>query len=195
MHSLRGAKENKDKERLAEEFRQVVGSIVILSEPLSAAALGRLLDFDQETIRLRLRHLHSVLNVPKEQDSEIRLLHPSFRDFLLDKSRCRDPLFWVDKKIAHQQLAACCLRRLSCRSTGLKMDICNLEHPGILTTEIQPSLITEHLLPEMQYACQYYVQHLHLGEEYQSDNGPVDTFLRQHLLHWFEALALMGKAS
>ncbi|RVD88963.1 uncharacterized protein DFL_003126 [Arthrobotrys flagrans] len=190
-HSIKGVGEGKDIKKLTKEFRQVVGSIVILSEPLSAAALGRLLNIDQEIVRLRLRHLHSVLNVP--EDSQICLLHPSFRDFLLDKERCHDPLFWVDKKIAHRQLATCCLERLSCSSTGLKRDICNLRQPGILAAEVNTSLVAQRLSPEIQYACQYWIQHLRLSEEHHYDNGPVDVFLRQHLLHWFEALALIGK--
>lgn len=79
----------------------MIGSVAILSEPLSATAVGKLLIVDQETIHLTLR---SVLNMPEDQDSPIRLLHPSFRNFLLDKQRCSDQLFWVDEKKAHQVL-------------------------------------------------------------------------------------------
>ncbi|KAK6343586.1 hypothetical protein TWF730_011177 [Orbilia blumenaviensis] len=194
-HSIEGVEEGEDKKELAEEFRQVVGSIVVLSEPLSAAALERLLDIDQGRVRLRLRHLHSVLNVPQDQDSPIRLLHPSFRDFLLDKERCHNPLFWVDKKIAHQQLATRCLELLSCSHAGLKRDICNLQQPGVLAAEVNKSLIAQRLLPEIQYACQYWIEHLRQGEEHHYDNGSVDVFIRQHLLHWFEVLALIGKVT
>ncbi|KAK6337054.1 hypothetical protein TWF718_009840 [Orbilia javanica] len=192
-HSIERVNEGENKEELAKEFRKVVGSIVVLSEPLSAAALERLLGVDQGIVLLRLRHLHSVLNVPQDQDSKIRLLHPSFRDFLLDKGRCHDPLFWVDKELAHKQLATHCLKRLSCSDTGLKRDICNLKQPGILAAEVNKSWIAEHILPEMQYACQHWIEHLLHGKERHHENGPVDVFLRQHLLHWFEGLALIGK--
>jgi hypothetical protein len=47
-HFIKGVKEEDKKEDLAREFKQVIGSIVILSETLSAAALGRLLAVDQE---------------------------------------------------------------------------------------------------------------------------------------------------
>ncbi|KAK6511458.1 hypothetical protein TWF481_000374 [Arthrobotrys musiformis] len=194
-HSMKEAHEDKDRKVLAEKHRRIVGSIVTLSEPLSAAALGRLLDISQDTIHFSLRHLHSVISVPKDQDSEIRLLHTSFRDFLLDQDRCHDPLFWIDKKIAHERLATCCIRRLSCSITGLRMDICRLHDPGILTTELDRSLVAKLLPPEIQYACLYYAHHLQMSEGHQHDNGPVDVFLRQHLLHWFEALSLLGKTS
>ncbi|KAF3309169.1 hypothetical protein TWF173_011399 [Orbilia oligospora] len=194
-HSLKGTQEDEDKKTLAARFRQVVGTIVILSEPLSAAALAGLLGINQNVIHWSLRHLHSVLKVPKDQDSDIRLLHPSFRDFLLDEKRCHDPQFWIDKKMAHQQLAACCLKRLSCSHSGLKLDICNLKHLGTSMEEIDPSLATNTIPPEMQYACQYYAQHLQFSEEYQCDGSPVDIFLRRHFLHWLEALSLIGKTS
>ena len=81
-HSFKGVRDERDKEKLAETFKQAIGSLPILSEPLSAIALAKLLYVRQETINARLRHLRSVLNIPDSQESPIRLLHPSFRDFL-----------------------------------------------------------------------------------------------------------------
>ena len=142
---------------------------------------------------MKLRDLPSVLKVPDDQNSPISLLHPSFRDFLLSQERCRDPLFWVDKKIANQHLAGCCLERLSCGSTGLKRDICELKRHGVLTAEVDRSVVTLHLPAELQYACQYWVYHLQQGDQHHRNDGPVSAFLRQHLLHWFEALSLIGR--
>jgi hypothetical protein len=55
----------------------------------------------------------------------------------------------------------------------------------------------EHCLPpEAQYACRYWVDHLQRGEiGLCDDNGRVHKFLRQHFLHWLEALSLMRKMS
>jgi hypothetical protein len=192
-HSFKGVGEEEDKKKLARDFKQVIGTMAILSEPLSATALRKLLALDQETVHLRLRHLRSVLNVPYDEHSPIRLLHPSFRDFLLDKERCSDPLFWVDEKTGHKLLAKNCLERLAYSGSGLKRDICNLQRPGILIAEVNASVITQHLPPELQYACQYWVQHLEQGQDTHYDHGLVHAFLRKHLLHWYEAFGLMGK--
>jgi nucleoside phosphorylase len=191
--SFKGVGEEKDKKKLAGDFKQVIGTIAILFEPLSSTALGKLLALDQETVFLKLRHLRSVLNVPNDENLPIRLLHPSFRDFLLDKGRCSDPLFWVDEKTGHKLLAKYCLQRLANSCSALKKDICNLQRPGILIAEVDASVITQHLPPELQYACQYWVQHLEQGRETHYDDGLVHAFLRKHLLHWYEALSLMGK--
>lgn len=51
-HSMKGVRTDEDKEELAKDFKQVIGSIAVLSEPLSAPALEKLLDLDQEPFRL-----------------------------------------------------------------------------------------------------------------------------------------------
>ena len=182
----------RDRPKLAEIFRKVVGSIVVLSEPLSSTALAGLLAVRKDTINLRLRYLHSVLHAPESQGSPIRLLHPSFRDFLLDKQRCRNPQFWVDGKKTHDALAESCLELMS---NHLRKDICNLRLPGALATDVEKSKLEEYLPLDVQYACRYWVYHLQRGNSDLCDNGQVHTFLRKHFLHWLEALSLMGNMS
>jgi hypothetical protein len=185
-------KKVENKEDIAKSFRWIVGSITILSEPLSAFALAKLLSEQKDTITLRLRHLHSVLNIPKDQDQPIRLLHPSFRDFLLDKQRCRDQHFWVDEREAHGALAESCLRLMS---GNLKRDICDLRAPGTLTSEVDNSCVEQCLPADLQYACCYWVQHLQRSRARLCDNSQVHTFLREHFLHWLESLSLLRKLS
>ena len=75
---------------------------------------------------------------------------------------------------------------------GLKMNICGLQSPGSLTSDIEGKLIC--CVPSsLQYACRYWVEHLQRSESQLYDEGQVHLFLRQHLLHWLEALSLMGK--
>lgn len=70
---------------MIQRFKQVVGSIAILFESISPAALAKLLGVGKRNIDSVLSTLRSVLDVPESKDSPIRLLHTSFRDFLLDK--------------------------------------------------------------------------------------------------------------
>ncbi len=128
--------EEHEREQLFELFKQVVGSIVILLNPLSAVALGSLLDSStlgtkQAKVNVEeiLQNLHSVLVVPRSSADPIRLFHPSFRDFLLAKERCQNTTFWVDEKEGHQMLVDCCIRLMA---TSLKQDICGLHVPGII---------------------------------------------------------------
>ncbi len=189
-HSFKGVLNDRDK--VAERFRQVVGSLVILFEPLSETTLARLLGLSQHSVNLRLRHLHSVLNIPNDQGAPIRLSHPSFRDFLLDKDRCRDQTFCVDEKQRNKALLECCLRLLS---SDLRKDICRLQAPGSLAQGVETSTIKRYISSDVRYACLYWTQHLQGSDLQLHDNDQVHQFLRSHLLHWLETLAWLGKTS
>ena len=80
-------------------------------------------------------------------------------------------------------------------SAKLKRDICNLQEPGFLAKDISDQQIQSGLSADLQYACQYWVQHLKRSKAQLEDNGKVHNFLQQNLLHWLEALSLMGKTS
>jgi hypothetical protein len=191
-YSFKKVEDERDRPKLAEIFRKVVGSIVILSEPLSAIAIARLLAVRKHTVDLRLRHLHSVLLVSENQESPIRLLHPSFRDFLLDKQRCCNPQFWVDENKTHDALAKSCLELMS---KSLRRVMCSLRLPGVLVAEVEKSKIEEYIPLDVQYACRYWIYHLQRGNSDICDNGQVHIFLKEHFLHWLEALSLMRNMS
>jgi hypothetical protein len=190
--SIPGDYNEHDQKELAGLFTKIVGSIVILFDPLSATALANLLALSKEDIDETLDHLHSVLDVPDDKDSPIRLLHPSFRDFLLDQQRCLGSQFWIDEKEAHNELFMSCLELMS---KHLKRDMCNLQLPGALTSKMKNDVVGHCLPLDVQYACRYWVYHLQQGNIELCDNGQVHIFLQKHFLHWLEALSLIGNMS
>lgn len=197
--SVLGDIDESDREEVIDFFKQIVGAIVVLFEPLSKGALSDLLNISVSHTDSILDTLHSVLNIPKEHHSPVRLLHPSYRDFLLDHDRCQDNSFWISDQIAHNELAENCLRVLS--SGVLKRDICGLKRPGILIDSIEKDQVNYHLSSNVQYACQYWTRHLQqLNSDRQEkiglkDGGRVHVFLQKNFLYWLEALSLMGKMS
>jgi hypothetical protein len=78
-------------------------------------------------------------------------------------------------------------------STSLKQDICGIETPGVLVTDIESSQVKKCLPLEVQYACLYWVQHLQRSGAQLYNQ--VYQFLQDHLLHWLEALSWMEKTS
>ncbi|KAL8307051.1 hypothetical protein RB597_008979 [Gaeumannomyces tritici] len=129
-------------------FRHIVGTIVLLANPLPSASLARILGRTQDDVDSKLRRLHSVLNIPDNPLVPIKLLHLSFRDFLVDqKNRDANP-FWVDARETHKQLADRCLQLLS-TGNALRKDVCNLRWPGTLRSEISPQTINTALPPEV----------------------------------------------
>jgi len=107
-----------EREKLSGEFELVVGFIVILFDTLPVPMLARLIDIQQRTVRQRIRRRNCILDIPMNQGLPVRLLHPPFRDFLLDEQRCLDAQFWVHKEKATMS----CLKLLS---KHLKRDLCN----------------------------------------------------------------------
>ncbi|KAI0896280.1 vegetative incompatibility protein HET-E-1 [Annulohypoxylon nitens] len=182
----------KEKQELCIMFREVLGSIVILCSPLSMESLAKLLALPLGDIKDTLADLHTIFNIPPKTSYPLRLHHPTFRDFLLDKERCSDLDFWVDQKQAHQALADSCLALMSKK---LKSDMCGLGSPGTLIENIDPSLIERCIPPDLQYACLYWVEHLRQSGMRLADGDAVDYFFRQHFLHWLEAINLMGKSA
>jgi hypothetical protein len=181
---------DQEKKELYRMLKATLGPIAILFSSLSAVSLARLLHIPEKDIYQTLDDLHSILEVPIDRGQPIRLHHPSFRDFLLDKQRCRDEHFWVDEKKAHEALAESCLRLMS---ENLKRNICHLRTPGALASEVKSCQVEQCLPVDLQYACRYWAQHLQRSEARLCDNNHVHKFLQKHFLHWLEALSLIGK--
>jgi hypothetical protein len=124
-------------------------------------------------------------------------MHLSFRDFLVDPEKGGDQEkypFWVDERETHERLAVHCLRLLS-KSGVLKRNVCGLCLPGTLRSEIDQQAIDTGLPPEVQYACCYWVYHWKESKRKIQDGDLIDCFLTRHLLHWLEALGLLGRIS
>jgi len=180
------------------DFKAVVGSIVLLYDPLSASALANLLEFEAGDIGRVLRPLHSVLNIPRASDGKIdrmtpiTLFHLSFRDFLLDPELKSQNTFWVQADETHRTLGMRCIRLLE--SGGLKEDICGVLRPGTRRADVAKSSVHNSLPEDVAYACCYWVQHILMSNSLLDDDGAAHQFLQKHLLHWMEALSWLGKA-
>jgi hypothetical protein len=181
-------------EELLKRFQEIVGAIVILADPLSAACLARLLDIAEKRIRHMVGLLPSVLYMPSERSAPIKPLHLSFRDFLINRDKHKTDPFWVDEKETHKRLAIRCLQLLM-NNDYLKKDICDLQTPGVARSDIERRKIKERLPSEAQYACLYWVYHLKESDERIGDRDQAHEFLEVHFLHWLEALSLIGRIS
>ncbi|KAL6406380.1 vegetative incompatibility protein HET-E-1 [Ilyonectria robusta] len=182
----------KKRNEVIERFQDIVGLLIILASPLSTSALGRILGVSKDAIDDQLDMLHSVLSIPSSDQSPVRLLHLSFRDFLVDPEKRGKNPFWVDEKQAHNQVAMNCLRVMD---NHLRTDICKLAQAGTSRSSISPQDIDRCIPSEVQYACLYFVYHIQQAELLIGDDGPVYRLLLQHFLHWLEALSLIGRAS
>ena len=181
-----------EKDKFYGMLRGALGAIVTLFSPLPASSLAQLLHMPEQNVRAILEGLHSILDIPRGSSRPVRLHHPSLRDFLLNSQRCRDVHFWVDEKKAHEALANHCMRLMS---KNLQRDIYHLGDPGAKVAQVLSNNLACRLPAELQYACRYWVDHLQRSEHRLCDDGGVHCFLREHLLHWIEALGWIEQSS
>ncbi|KAJ5525836.1 WD domain-containing protein [Penicillium frequentans] len=179
-------------------FKRIVGSVVALFKPLPVRSLGDLLYSSYADCRVHFRKvlepLRSVID-SSDDSCPARLLHLSFRDFLLNETRCKIVAqFYVNLQDRHVDLfKQCC----DVMENHLRQDICQLYWPGTRVSDIPAGKVEAKLPPHLQYACRYWLDHLEqLSDEQRTHSGLVDEgyihhFIQENLLFWLEALALM----
>ncbi|KAJ7767234.1 WD40-repeat-containing domain protein [Mycena metata] len=181
---------------LCHRFRKIVGAIILLQNPLSKSALADLLQHDEADLEGALTPLHSLLNIPSNRDQPIQVFHPSFRDFLLIKERCKDTRFTIPEGRTHAQLALYCLEIMV---RQLKRNICSIDESIVLNSEIPDleSRLRECVSPALLYACQHWSDHLSQSTkdtELQEELAEkMSEFASTKLLYWVEVLSLEGK--
>lgn len=125
---------------LASKLKKVLGTIALLQYPLHLIDIEYLLELELGTIRITTLYLGSLLVIPDGQNRKIRLIHPSFFDFLTDPKRCLASQFQVDPEVHHGLPAQACLETIK----GLIYDICAIGNPSKLDSEVDDLSKTHH---------------------------------------------------
>ena len=177
-------------------FKSVLGTVLLVSNPLSINSLTHLLGGCSTPSRVysTLRTLHSLLLVPDNMEDPVRIFHKSFPDFLMDSGRCTDHRFFIDPSIYHREIMLSCLNVMK---RELKKNICRLDDYVFLSeVDNLPACRTAYIGDVLGYACHFWTNHLmgtassslDIEEVYKA----IDEFFMFHLLLWIEVLSLMG---
>ncbi|CAG8023253.1 unnamed protein product [Penicillium salamii] len=190
QHSFLTSNEIKEAFQMRELFKCIVGSIMVLSDSFSVCDLSKLIDQPTGKILGLLGCLHSVIDVSNGEDNIIRLLHLSFRGFLLDPMRCLNKSFFIDASEAHEELLGSCLRVMS---TQLHRNMCNLISPGDRVCDVPKLVIDQRIPHHVKYACRYWIHHLHRSSLDPRDYPEITAFFKTRFLFWVETIALLGQ--
>ncbi|KAI0325119.1 WD40 repeat-like protein [Cubamyces sp. BRFM 1775] len=179
---------------LQARVKRVLGTIALAEERLSPSGLASLLGDASGPVWGIIDPLRPVLAIPSQDDVHrcIRIIHLSFADFLVDRKRCTDGAFYIHSPVQHSLIALRCLELMQ----SLKYNICeiNSKHDRVLNNEVLdlPARIAQHISPALRYACKYWTRHLCRAEIGEDLLVMLEEFCKAHLLHWLEALSLMG---
>ena len=192
--SMIGEFSAEEEDKFITRLRQVVGSVVLLFDNLSAEELTRLLfpstPTGGNTVQHTLDSLHAVLDVPEDLSKPIRMLHLSFRDFLVDSARCRDTRFQINQQQVNHDLFDRCLDLMK---RSLRKNICQLSGQGYFVDEVSEAALSQHLPFGLRYACRHWISHAEHGRVSLSDDGPMHDFLRKFGPYWLEVMGLIRK--
>jgi WD40 repeat protein len=181
----------RDGDFLCCRLRKVVGTVIMVREPLSVGVLASLCQLSDGEFAAVLGRLSSVMLV--EARTPVRIFHQSFPDYATDPQRCTDTRFLV---VPEEQHGALALRCLSIMNKQLRHDICDIRDPSLFTSEVEDlaQRLERHVSGELRYASMHWMAHV-------AFSGPgndmmfeaLSCFCANHLFHWIEILSLLGR--
>lgn len=119
------------------------------------------------------------------RDRTIFFTHQSAKDFLVEKEA--HTIFPSGERVEHRAILR---RSIDAMSQTLRKDIYSLQHPGIPTEEVDRQRPKPDPLAPIRYACVYWIDHS-CETQTASDLDDIVLFLKEHFLHWFEALSIL----
>lgn len=184
-------------------LRVILGIICITasSRALSARALSnfllidsRFVDEDEYSTRNTIMVLHAVLYEDEDRSYAVRVLHPSFLDFLHHKIE-QKAANWESFEFLHQLVFRGCMLTLN---RELRFNICGVEDSSLFNKDIQDlsERISAHISELLRYSSLFWSSHLLRSGLKASDDdakAPVFSLLRStSTLFWLEVLSLLN---
>ncbi|KAF8316450.1 uncharacterized protein EI90DRAFT_3021583 [Cantharellus anzutake] len=180
-------------EDFVHDYPIVMGAIFVAQQPLSITAWDSiLLPFLKSSVRYALAELAPLLSGVEDSLIPVRILHQSFRDFIVDRidpqtvsSRCAPIAVGVDNA------------RVALRCTEiLNEGLCPVEGLGLIENlykkDEMPHIPQKEFSEHFRYACRHIVHHLSGVEEPSEElAGPVSMFLSQQATRWVEVCVRM----
>ena len=168
----------------------VMGTVLVAKSPLSTRAIDAILGNDTggTSSRQILSCLRSVVRYAHEEP--VRILHPSFADFLTNPKRCSNTLYAIVPREHNCMMASRCLRIMR---SSLTRNICSLDDShSPLNSKIDDlaSRVASCISEDVQYCCRFWVDHVVSSEEQYEH---VYEFLQDHFIHWLEVMSLLGQ--
>lgn len=166
------------------DFGAILGVILVSKIPLSADAIDKILGSPENRPSA---YTISLLRCVLSEGPRVRVLHPSFAEFLSNRERCKSEIWFIDTKSCNILFTALCLQRLD---ATLKRNICDL-------TLSPTSGLLEELPEDVMYASVHWIEHVCSITDVNNAVTIVNImfqFLLRHLLHWLEAMSILQRS-
>ncbi len=177
-------------------IRRILTAILVACKPLSIPTLSTWLDVDAYRIRSMLDQLHSVIRMPGDDDGTVSIFHASFGEFLTSSQHVPSDVRVLLSK-GHCHFAKRCFKIMHSDLHFNVSQSLSSYQPTELLPDTSVVTSTTHDVPwQLQYACQYWLDHVIDAsvaiQDVDSLLHHLELFLRKKLLYWIEALLAMG---
>jgi hypothetical protein len=169
----------------------VLSGLVVLQDQITIKVLAPLMGVTEDDAIRTVEELRSIVTCsgPDLRKDIIRPLHLTLREFLVDKERCRNRDFLIDRRLHHSNVAEASLRILI---EELHRDMCQLGDAFKHEFEDLATTVDEHVPPHVQYACMFWPAHAVENEPSAAVRQLLAVFCKESLLPWVEAMSLMN---
>jgi hypothetical protein len=169
----------------------VLAGLVILQEQVTIKILAPLMGVTEGDAVRTVEELRSIISCsgPDLRNDVIRPLHLTFREFLVDKERCKNSDFFADRQLHHFNVAEVCLR---ITNRELHRDMCGLGDRHKDEVNDRELIVRECIPPHVQYACISWCAHVVESEPSAEFRRLLGLFCREKLLEWIETMSLMN---
>ncbi|KAH7338734.1 quinon protein alcohol dehydrogenase-like superfamily [Rhizoctonia solani] len=163
-------------------IQRVLWAAVCAREPMTATTIAILVNTSEAQVWASLQSLRSVLHVP-EDSGPISVLHASFPEYMLDKSRSKG--FHCDESKSNEILALHCFRVMK---SELRFNICQLTSSYLTDDQVEDldTRVAQYISPTLSYACRHWGNHLLVAPALDSTRDTLIDFLSDCLLFWME---------
>ncbi|TFK66225.1 WD40 repeat-like protein, partial [Pluteus cervinus] len=173
-------------------FRKIMSTVLLAAQPLLVSTLSKLTQCKIEIVERIVTRLHAVIMV--SSDGTVRILHPSFAEYLLNKENHSKNLLWVDSHSGHSALVDRCFDILK---KELKFNIYDIPSSYVLNKDVEG--LEKHKnnsgLLHVHYAALFWTFHMQECRQMtiKQEERLLDIFGGPHALYWMEVLSLHDK--
>jgi hypothetical protein len=173
---------------------KILSTILQLLEPLDYQSLAELLELDKTVLLGTLLPLSSVIHVSDTPGAAIRIIHLSFREFMMSYVQVTRPEILCGTDNQRRALMSALMKVLH---RQLKFNICDLPTSYLRNIDMPDFWwrLDNYIPLHLRYAAQFWVDHL-VEIAYDSWHGlRVQNLLFKKFLFWLELLSLLGIVS
>ena len=149
----------------------------------------------EDTVKVTLGWIKSIIPIPTDSSRPVRIYHPSFPDFITSWEHCPHIDFYVSIPSHETRLAIRCLDILN---STLSKDVETLLKPTEDMSTLSKEAVVRMIPLEVQYACRFWAIHVSFQPMEHCNTDllmKLEAFSSTMLVRWVIGMSILGGVS